>query len=333
MTDSESNQPVERRRADPLQVAADQLASDEVDGASAPKRESAEVNHPSPRHTPVDALSQAAASIEEDSSDEGDDDSPRARRAAARAARQAAADKRKAERAAAKAYAASKRHAVRNDGGGADDAPKEKTLAEKLDAAREAVSTPPDQVEAEVEAERTQTFDAVNDHAPAEEPAPEAPVAEQPGETTAVWPAVEDTPRSSPFSRLGSAPTAGQFSNDEEPSAPQPEAAELQPEVVEEPVVETIENEAPAAEPAPVEPEPEPSRLRSRSPSRSPSLSPLPSRSLPRSRPARRRRLPSRSRSRPRQPSPHRRRSPRSWRQPVRPRSSALPPHAPRQPA
>ncbi len=321
MTDSESNQPVERRRADPLQVAADQLASDEVDSAPAPKRDSAEVEDPAPRHAPVDALSQAAASIEEDSSDEGDDDSPRARRAAARAARQAAADKRKAERAAAKAYAASKRHAVRNDGGGTEDAPKEKTLAEKLDAAREAVSTPPDHVEAE--AERTQTFDAVNDHAPAQEPAPEAPAAEQPGETTAEWPAVDDTPRSSPFSRLGSAPTAGQFSNDEEPSTPQPEAAELQPEVVEEPVVETIENEAPA-EPAPV---------RSRSPSPSPSRSALRSRSRPRSRSARRHRLPSRSHSRPPQPSPPPRRSPRSSRQPVQPRSSALPPHAPRQPA
>ena len=40
MTDSESNQPVERRRADPLQVAADMLASDEADSAPTATRDS-----------------------------------------------------------------------------------------------------------------------------------------------------------------------------------------------------------------------------------------------------------------------------------------------------
>src|SRR5829696_10085235 len=150
MTDSESNQPVERRRADPLQVAADMLASEEAEEASEQSRDSGVSTDDSARQPASphgDVLSQAAAGIDDDSSGAGDDN-PRARRAAARAARQAAAEQRRAERAAAKAFAASKRHAVRRDDPPAAEAPKERTLAQKLDAAREAVSIPPDQVEA-----------------------------------------------------------------------------------------------------------------------------------------------------------------------------------------
>src|SRR5690606_26045151 len=110
MADSESNQPVERRRADPSQGAAERRARAEDDAtATRPAVESRKEGRSRPH--PADALARAAASIdepEETSSSDRDDDSPRARRAAARAARQAAAEKRRAERAAAKASAASR---------------------------------------------------------------------------------------------------------------------------------------------------------------------------------------------------------------------------------
>jgi len=138
------------------------------------------------------------------------------------------------------------------------EAPQERTLAQKLDAARQAVSTPPDRVEGAPE--RTSTTSDAPQEQPAEAPATEQPEpvhADHRAETTAEQPAVDGTPHGSPFSRLSGAATAGELSADEAPSPPEPQAvAEPEPQVVEEPVVETIENEAPAAqleEPAPVE--------------------------------------------------------------------------------
>ena len=62
MTDSESNQPVERRRADPLKVAADMLADDEAQSASAATRDagvSRDDSAPEPWHgQPASALLQ-----------------------------------------------------------------------------------------------------------------------------------------------------------------------------------------------------------------------------------------------------------------------------------
>ena len=80
MTDSGSNQPQERRRADPLKVAADMLA--QSDGDDAP-----------------DAADGASGS--------GDD--RRSKRLAQRVARQKAAEKRRAERNAARAFTAARR--------------------------------------------------------------------------------------------------------------------------------------------------------------------------------------------------------------------------------
>lgn len=145
MPDSESNQPVERRRAAPLQVAADMLAQSEheieadrlreahsrkatsstpaTSGAStgSPDRAVAD-NIESPRKT-------VANSEEQDSHD---DDSSRGRRAAARKARHAAAEKRRVEKAAGKAFTASKRDSVRRSSR-SEEGP---TLTEKSVAAK-----------------------------------------------------------------------------------------------------------------------------------------------------------------------------------------------------
>ena len=57
MTDSESNQPVERRRADPLKVAADMLADDDAQRASALRRDAeASTDDSAPRRTSGDAF-------------------------------------------------------------------------------------------------------------------------------------------------------------------------------------------------------------------------------------------------------------------------------------
>src|SRR4051794_6055980 len=130
MTDSESDQPIERRRADPLQVAADMLANESEPSQEAPSR-------------PSERADERPSS---DRSEESHtDDSPRARRAAAKAARQAAIEQRRAERSSAKASAAARRHSNRSDDSAEES--RNKTLAEKLEEARGAVATPPDSPE------------------------------------------------------------------------------------------------------------------------------------------------------------------------------------------
>ena len=132
MTDSQSNQPVDRRRADPLQVAADMIDQEQGDTASSPAAAS----------TPDAGQDRHEVPSRGDEPAGSDDNSPRARRAAARAARQAAADKRRAERAAAKSFAASRRQSTPASESSDDtrqpaaEAPVEQTLAQKLDAAR-----------------------------------------------------------------------------------------------------------------------------------------------------------------------------------------------------
>jgi len=96
MTDSESNQPVERKRADPLQVAAETLAQEEAGNSPASS---------GPRHAPE---SRSRSHV-----DNSDDSSPKARRAAARAARQEALEKRREERAAAKSLSTNRRRRER----------------------------------------------------------------------------------------------------------------------------------------------------------------------------------------------------------------------------
>ncbi len=126
MSDSGNNPPVERKRADPLQVAADMLSGEGADEEQSTSGQ---------RHAPETRSPSSGESRAESS-----DDSPKARRAAARAARQEALEKRRAERAAAKDLASRRR-------GGDDRQENPKSLAEKLDEAREAVSTPPDREE------------------------------------------------------------------------------------------------------------------------------------------------------------------------------------------
>jgi len=205
MTDSGSSPAPDRPRPDPLQVAADMLAQDTGDAQTSPSAPESVNGHA--------------------------DGSSRDRRAAARAARQEAAEKRRRERAEAKQRRASRARR----GGHSDDAEPpaeiatpsvELTLAEKLEAAREAASTPPDRLEADLDETRELDMSEIRDAVESEpqpDPEPEG------GPVDVMEPAepgpVDDAPREQPAQRSW---PAAQFVSSSAPATAGQVAAEAE---------------------------------------------------------------------------------------------------------
>ncbi|MGZ5388933.1 MAG: hypothetical protein ACXWDH_02385, partial [Aeromicrobium sp.] len=210
MPDSRPTQRVERRRANPLQVAADSLSEAEKQDAHGPTPEvrSHKATNAAPRSprsatdNPIShaerAFSNEAERSGSDEEHDQEDDSPRGRRAAARNARQAAAERRRVEKAAAKAFAASKRHNVRNP----DARVEETTLSQKMSGSRADVAQPPAS-SGVPEPELPGAVDAGEATEPAEEPVAEAgtpPEKAEPAESTAAEsdePPADEAPASS----------------------------------------------------------------------------------------------------------------------------------------